>query len=296
MALAPCRECGREVSTEALACPQCGAPIPSRPTGSRQVVQSEPAAPSIDQRSSPFRQISVPSSPRVERPHVRLRGGTESHTVERRGSETRIGLLLMALALVVVAGGVWWNVPKNTPSVSSESPAPAEIPVNPPAGVSVPASRRLSATDRQASIDAMQALQALRSVTTAGVTYSEYEKRVLDASIAIDRYLRSHGGDDPAIVKPIQHAMSLYVFAKSTWSAALTMDFGEMQSFILRHREQTKEACPAAFEAWEDPASAKNHEHSTAYYRDMLRESMSPMWRCARESLEEANRAIAARS
>lgn len=26
MALVPCRECGREISTEALACPQCGAP------------------------------------------------------------------------------------------------------------------------------------------------------------------------------------------------------------------------------------------------------------------------------
>lgn len=26
MALKPCRECGQEVSTEATACPQCGAP------------------------------------------------------------------------------------------------------------------------------------------------------------------------------------------------------------------------------------------------------------------------------
>jgi hypothetical protein len=30
MALAPCRECGREVSTEAPSCPSCGVP---RPTG-----------------------------------------------------------------------------------------------------------------------------------------------------------------------------------------------------------------------------------------------------------------------
>ena len=29
MALKPCRECGREVSTEAVACPQCGAPRPT---------------------------------------------------------------------------------------------------------------------------------------------------------------------------------------------------------------------------------------------------------------------------
>jgi len=31
MALKPCRECGREISDQAFACPQCGAPYPTRP-------------------------------------------------------------------------------------------------------------------------------------------------------------------------------------------------------------------------------------------------------------------------
>lgn len=31
MALAPCAECGREVSTLALSCPQCGAPVSAAP-------------------------------------------------------------------------------------------------------------------------------------------------------------------------------------------------------------------------------------------------------------------------
>jgi hypothetical protein len=30
MSLKPCRECGREISTDALACPECGAPFPAR--------------------------------------------------------------------------------------------------------------------------------------------------------------------------------------------------------------------------------------------------------------------------
>jgi hypothetical protein len=30
MPLKPCRECGREVSDQAVACPNCGAPLPSR--------------------------------------------------------------------------------------------------------------------------------------------------------------------------------------------------------------------------------------------------------------------------
>ncbi len=33
MALTPCRECGREVSSEAFSCPQCGAPRPSCRSG-----------------------------------------------------------------------------------------------------------------------------------------------------------------------------------------------------------------------------------------------------------------------
>lgn len=31
MPLKPCRECGKEVATDARACPQCGAPAPTRP-------------------------------------------------------------------------------------------------------------------------------------------------------------------------------------------------------------------------------------------------------------------------
>lgn len=31
MALRPCRECGREISTEAATCPQCGVPRPTQP-------------------------------------------------------------------------------------------------------------------------------------------------------------------------------------------------------------------------------------------------------------------------
>jgi hypothetical protein len=31
MAMTPCRECGKDISDQAFACPQCGAPYPSRP-------------------------------------------------------------------------------------------------------------------------------------------------------------------------------------------------------------------------------------------------------------------------
>jgi ribosomal protein L37E len=37
MSLVPCRECGREVSTEAQTCPQCGVPFPTRRTAAPPV-------------------------------------------------------------------------------------------------------------------------------------------------------------------------------------------------------------------------------------------------------------------
>jgi RNA polymerase subunit RPABC4/transcription elongation factor Spt4 len=58
MALAPCRECSRQVSTEASTCPQCGVPFPTRGTGAPSggpmlVGQAERTWQVIVARSSP---------------------------------------------------------------------------------------------------------------------------------------------------------------------------------------------------------------------------------------------------
>ncbi len=45
MALAPCRECGKEVSTEATACPHCGAPRPPVPSPSTPLGGTAPGSP-----------------------------------------------------------------------------------------------------------------------------------------------------------------------------------------------------------------------------------------------------------
>lgn len=42
MALRPCRECGREVSTEAVSCPQCGVPEPTRHAPPESEPEPEP--------------------------------------------------------------------------------------------------------------------------------------------------------------------------------------------------------------------------------------------------------------
>ena len=63
MALARCRECGRDVSTEAASCPHCGAPrptvpetgapAPSSPTGTGGVPFGRPPAPAPAPRPTP---------------------------------------------------------------------------------------------------------------------------------------------------------------------------------------------------------------------------------------------------
>ena len=68
MALLPCRECGRQVSTEAPFCPQCGVPNPTRgmqPSGS----PAEAVAPTPPPLSpSPLAEPGKTSTPAVPRP------------------------------------------------------------------------------------------------------------------------------------------------------------------------------------------------------------------------------------
>ena len=73
MPLAPCRECGREVSSEAAACPHCGVP---RPTASR----SSPP-PGSGGAASPFRRPPVQASV----PHQPSQGG---HGEARKEAQT----------------------------------------------------------------------------------------------------------------------------------------------------------------------------------------------------------------
>lgn len=58
MALKPCRECGREVSTEALTCPHCGIPRPTAPGDTTAPRPQPPRTPTRAAPASPARQTA----------------------------------------------------------------------------------------------------------------------------------------------------------------------------------------------------------------------------------------------
>ncbi len=74
MALARCRECGKEVSTQAVTCPHCGVPRPTPP----------PAPPPDASPSSPFRKRPSESGATPPRPPRAPTGGQQPVAAQTR--------------------------------------------------------------------------------------------------------------------------------------------------------------------------------------------------------------------
>jgi hypothetical protein len=60
--------------------------------------------------------------------------------------------------------------------------------------------------------EALDALKAVRSVTTSGVSYRDYAPRVLEAKIKIDKYLQSTKEPDQRSGLQLRSAMRYYVY------------------------------------------------------------------------------------
>ena len=90
----------------------------------------------------------------------------------------------------------------------------------PEAAPSVPAKPRVAPEERKAALEAVTALKALRSVTSVGVTYAEYLRRLADTKIVVDR-------SSSALVKStglrvqIDGVMTSYALVGSAWDAKI---------------------------------------------------------------------------
>jgi len=63
--------------------------------------------------------------------------------------------------------------------------------------------------------DALNALKALESAVSAGLTYRDYVPRVADTKIHVDRAVNSQGS--PAIAALLSDAMNFYIVAAEFW-------------------------------------------------------------------------------
>jgi len=78
--------------------------------------------------------------------------------------------------------------------------------------------------------DAMSALTALRSVTKSGISYRDYSSRVLDARVAVDRYLNSPAKNEPAGLRAeIKIAFGQFELAAQAWSAQVSTSAGGLE-------------------------------------------------------------------
>jgi hypothetical protein len=83
----------------------------------------------------------------------------------------------------------------------------------------------LVASDNPAQ-GALDALRALKSVTTAGVTYRDYQPRLLDARVAVDKYLATPATDETkALREAMQATLASYELAGRAWGLRFQHDY-----------------------------------------------------------------------
>jgi hypothetical protein len=201
--------------------------------------------------------------------------------------------------VVIEVGGESINMPLAKVRAIYFGPVPAE-----------------TATQISLAGEALQALEALQSVTSSGVNYQEYARRVLDAKVKVDQYLKSPGQDDQRVRSAIGMAMRCYEVASQAWNLKIAGTAGS----VFRHvdiymvigrfvREELRE-CPAMRE-W---LSANDAELPRSLNDDWLKglqpgdrqavarmfetgisisKSPSAIWPCASEKIAEGKRQLA---
>jgi hypothetical protein len=108
---------------------------------------------------------------------------------------------------------------------------------------------KLSAGEKRAATETLQALKALESVTEAGVTYQEYLRRLGDAKIVVNR--ASEGIKEPELKSSITTTMLYYEQIGSVWNA-------KIQKYDLADYFRSAAAdCPAAKELIDKDRSEK---------------------------------------
>lgn len=167
---------------------------------------------------------------------------SRADVVELKTGERLLGTFRQATSagVVIEVGGESINMPLAKVRAIYFGPEPAE-----------------TATQISLAGEALQALEALQSVTSSGVTYQEYARRVLDAKVKVDQYLKSPGQDDQRVRTAIGMAMRCYEVASQAWNQkiatrdpnAMLRDGAKLDSQIRCNGVVPFRQCVAVFKA-----------------------------------------------
>src|SRR5438128_2587534 len=109
MALAPCRECAKEISTEAASCPHCGVPTPTSARPSTAAPKPNPPATRAE-----FHKPPPPSGP--DRP---------ANAVTGHGSGFNVMHALFLVSFLLLLGIGWYGISRsNTNAGPTHAMAP----------------------------------------------------------------------------------------------------------------------------------------------------------------------------
>jgi hypothetical protein len=156
----------------------------------------KPSAPTTPETRS-GRSIPTRSTPPLQ-PQARLT--TQPTRVQR----PLIGWALIALMSVLLVVIVWYGLTRH--GHDSKSATSASTPAKKP---------RLSEQELRAAEDALAAVKALESVTSVGVIYADYSRRLGDAKIAVDA--ASARISDPELRTSIDLVMTSYRLIGEAW-------------------------------------------------------------------------------
>lgn len=141
----------------------------------------------------------------------------------------------------------------------------------------------------------LRELRALRSVTRAGLNFAEYQRRVLDAKIAVDRYLSEPGSRGSDVPSALGRAMHYYVLAATAWNAKITREgFDRVGSDgALRQCAALRQFIERSLAA--DPPSPQFRmtDEWRVGGRIAVNGGIPVIWNCAEEQIGEAERLMA---
>ena len=201
----------------------------------------------------------------------------------------------LALGTLLVIAHLWYG---NTGRSSSEkpkaprAPAPASSPAPSQPPVASPEVPQLSAAERQAANDALEALRTLQSVTAGDIAFQDYMSRVLDTKNQVGQYLQA-GGGDKVIKDRVYEAMTVHLVAAAAWRAKIVNRQSDYQAVGTL---PAPALCPEIQPLLDLPPPTGVLETAEMNRGANLAASVDRLWSCAANKIADAEQALKSRS